>query len=128
MSSNIRDFNSLRRRVLRFLKNMNWQDRIVAVMAVIGLASAAVWLVRDIQTVADDFGPAEGSLLVNINTATQEELESIPRVGPTLAAQIIAGRPYENVDELIRISGIGPSSLDGMRPFMTTDEETRKKE
>lgn len=68
--------------------------------SVIALASAAVWLVRDARDVADSFGPAEGSLIVNINTASEAELISVPGFGPTRAAQVIAGRPYEEVDEL----------------------------
>lgn len=123
-----RDYMRERQRALWAKPKVGWRQKVAAATAIIGLLGAAVWLLRDIQTVAEDFRPGKGSLVVNINTATQDELESIPRIGPTLAAQIIAGRPYENVDKLIRISGIGPSSLEGMRPFITTNEETRKKE
>lgn len=123
-----RDYMRERQRALWSKPRISWRQKVATVTAIIGLLGAAVWLLRDVQTVAEDFRPGKGSLVVNINTATRDELESIPRVGPTLAAQIIAGRPYKNVDELISVSGIGPSSLDGMRPFITTDEETRKKE
>ena len=60
----------------------------------------------------DAGGPAEGSLRVNLNTATLTELESIPGIGPARARQIVARRPYKSVDELIEISGIGPKSLE----------------
>ena len=64
--------------------------------------------------------------MVNINTASHEELETIPGIGPTRAAQIIAGRPYGSVDELAKIAGISPAQVDNLRPFITTDGETSK--
>ena len=95
--------------------------------AIIGVASAALWLIRDVQYVVGDSRPAEGSLIVNINTATQEELETLPGIGTARAVQIVEGRPYERVDDLVRIPGIGAASLDGLRAFVTTDGETRKR-
>jgi len=94
--------------------------------AVIAVLSAAVWLVRDAKDLNESFGPAEGSLVVNINTASKEELISVPGIGPTRAAQIIAGRPYETVDELAKISGISGKTLDSLRPFVITEGETRE--
>jgi len=44
---------------------------------------------------------------VNINTATQAELEALPGIGPTIARRIIEGRPYRSVDDLDRVKGIG---------------------
>lgn len=66
-----------------------------------------------------------GSLVVNINDSTPEQLETVPGIGPSLAALIIAGRPYQRVDDLLRISGIGERTLQSMRPFVKTDGETR---
>jgi competence ComEA-like helix-hairpin-helix protein len=96
--------------------------------AVIAVLSSAVLLIRDISNVADDFGPSSGSLIVNINTATRKELETVPNIGPARAAQIIAGRPYESVDDLVRITGIGEKTLEGIKPFVTTEGETRRRE
>lgn len=101
--------------------------RILAIAAaVIGVGSAALWLYRDARDVAADFGPAEGSLVVNVNTATAEELETVPGIGPARAAQIIAGRPNNSVDDLDRLHGIGPSQVESMRPFLTTTDDTRE--
>ena len=57
--------------------------------------------------------------LVTINTATREELEGIKGIGPVIAGRIIAGRPYERVDELIRVKGIGPKKLKRLRSYLT---------
>jgi competence protein ComEA len=52
---------------------------------------------------------------VNLNTATQEALESLPGIGPSTASKIIADReqngPFASVDELTRVSGIGDKKL-----------------
>ena len=49
--------------------------------------------------------------LVNVNTATPAELETLPGVGPALAAAITAGRPYKSVDDLDKVKGLGPAKL-----------------
>jgi competence protein ComEA len=63
----------------------------------------------------------------NINSATPDELESVPGIGPTRAAQIIAGRPWGSVDELEELNGVGPRQVEELRPFLTTEGETEKR-
>ena len=69
-------------------------------------------------------GPAKGSLIVNINTASAKELESLPNIGSSRAEQIIAHRPYTSVDELSQVKGITPRVIDQLRPFVKTDGAT----
>lgn len=58
---------------------------------------------------------------VAINTAAQAELERLPGIGPSLAAKIVADRaakgPFRSVDELDRVSGIGPATVERLRPM-----------
>ncbi len=96
--------------------------------AVIAVISAAVWLIQDARNLSESFGPAEGSLIVNINTASEEQLISVPGIGATRAAQIAASRPYESVDDLSRIAGISGKTLDSLRPFVTVEGDTRRRE
>jgi len=56
---------------------------------------------------------------VNINTATEAELEAIPGIGPHYARAIIAGRPYENLEAILRVKGIGPKTLARLEPYLS---------
>jgi competence protein ComEA len=115
---------------------VSWKSRLhsykkwlVSAAAVIAVASTTVWLIRDVRTLTGGFfsGPTEGSLIVNINTSTQAQLETVPGIGRARATQIIAGRPYESVDELVKISGIGEVTLESIQPFVSTRGETRQR-
>jgi competence protein ComEA len=55
--------------------------------------------------------------LVDINSATQKELEGIKGVGPATAKKIIAARPYKSVDELSK-AGINAKAIDSIKPFV----------
>lgn len=105
----------------------SWQNWLLTAVTVVGLATATVWLIRDIAYLLPDFGPKKGSLVVNINTATEKELQTVPGIGPARSAQIVAGRPWRSVDALTRIRGIGSNQLEEMRPFLAVTGETRKR-
>ena len=66
-------------------------------------------------------GNAPAGELVNINTASAEELTSLPGIGPSKAAAIIAGRPYASIEDLDRVPGIGPSTVEKLTPLVTTN-------
>jgi len=66
--------------------------------------------------------------VVNINTATEDELQRLPRVGPSRASAIVALRTrvqrFRSVDDLLRVRGIGRASLRRLRPYVTLNGET----
>jgi competence protein ComEA len=67
--------------------------------------------------------PVGGTTLVNINTADATALEGLNGIGESLAAAIIQYRtdngPFTSVDQLDEVSGIGPATLEKLRPFVT---------
>lgn len=75
------------------------------------------------RTLTSSGSTQKGSTSVNINTATAEELQSLPRIGPAMAQRIIAWREahggFRSVDELDAVPGIGPSMLENLRPLVT---------
>ncbi|WP_407569236.1 ComEA family DNA-binding protein [Deinococcus altitudinis] len=56
---------------------------------------------------------------LNLNTATEEQLESLPKIGPALAERLIAGRPYRSLADLDAVKGIGPSLMKALAPLVT---------
>jgi competence protein ComEA len=67
-------------------------------------------------------GGGAGSL-VNLNTADAAALETLPRVGPATAERIIAHReangPFEAIEELQDVPGIGPATFEGLKDLIT---------
>ena len=122
-----RDYLRFREKIVPFERKPNWPRRLAIATAILGLLGALTLLIRNAANLAEDFSPGPGSLIVNINTATEAELQTIPGIGAARAAQITAGRPYESVDDLVKIVGIGDDSIEGIRPFVTTEGETRRR-
>lgn len=61
----------------------------------------------------------ESSSLININTASAGELDTLPGIGPSTAEKIIDARPYSQVEDLLEVSGIGESTLEKIRNKIT---------
>jgi competence protein ComEA len=74
---------------------------------------------------AGSSGPAGGSpvALINLNSATALDLDTLPRIGPAMATRIITWRdengPFASVDDLLQITGIGDKTFESLRPLVT---------
>jgi competence protein ComEA len=64
----------------------------------------------------------KGGEVLDLNTATVEQLDALPGVGPVTAAAIVAWRQangkFTSVDQLADVDGIGPARLDKLRPLV----------
>lgn len=56
---------------------------------------------------------------VDLNQAARDELMALPGIGEKTANRIIRARPFRSVEDLTRVPGIGPASLEKLRPFLT---------
>jgi competence protein ComEA len=65
----------------------------------------------------------EPTLLIDINTASAAELESLPKIGPTLAERIVEHRkaygPFKRKEDLRSVSGIGANTYQEIEPYIT---------
>ncbi len=63
---------------------------------------------------------------IDVNRASQDTLQRIPGIGPTLSRRILderGKRPFRTIEELRRVPGIGPKTLEKIRPFVTVGSE-----
>lgn len=61
--------------------------------------------------------------LININTATAEELQTLPMIGETIAARIVEYRnlhgAFSGISELMKVEGIGQTRFDAIKEYVT---------
>lgn len=60
-------------------------------------------------------GAGQTQALINLNTASKTQLDSLPGVGPATADKIIAGRPYKKIEDLKKVSGIGDATFEKLK-------------
>lgn len=58
------------------------------------------------------------SSLIDINSASLNELDSLPGIGPALAQAIFQARPFDSVEALARVHGIGRKTIERLRPLI----------
>jgi comEA protein len=68
---------------------------------------------------------------VNINSATSEELQQVPGIGPVTADKILQMRKsygaFKSVDDLLAVKGLGKKRLEKMRKYLTVSKAPASK-
>jgi competence ComEA-like helix-hairpin-helix protein len=72
------------------------------------------------------FQPKTPGRIIDPNLSSQADLETLPGIGPVLAQRIIAYRrahgPYKKIDDLRKVSGIGPKKLEKIKPYLAINK------
>lgn len=75
---------------------------------------------------------AAGAGVINVNTATAEQLELLPRIGPSVAQRIVEHREangkFAKAEDLMLVRGIGERTFELLAPYVTTSGESTLKE
>ena len=58
---------------------------------------------------------------ININAASQSEIETLPGIGPSKAQGIIEHRPYDSIEEIKKVPGIGEATFQKIKDLITVD-------
>jgi len=75
-------------------------------------------------------GRTQYSGVVNLNQATEAELDQLPGVGMKAAQRIISHRekrPFQRVEELVKVKGFGKKKFEKLKPYLTLTGETTLK-
>ena len=92
--------------------------------------SALAWLIALAIGTTALSALAESQLtgVVNLNTATQEELQLLPGIGESRARAVIEARKrkggFQKVEDLLEVKGIGEAGLEKLRPHVTLEGKT----
>jgi competence protein ComEA len=60
-----------------------------------------------------------GQKVVNLNTASKEELEDLPGIGPVLSDRIIEGRPFKTIEDVMKVKGIKDGEFAKIKDLIT---------
>jgi competence protein ComEA len=75
---------------------------------------------------------AAGGGVVNVNTASAEQLTLLPRIGPAVAERIVEHRDangkFKSPEDLLLVRGIGEKSFELIKPYVTVTGETTLRE
>jgi competence protein ComEA len=69
-------------------------------------------VIEIVETQQNPDQPEETSNCISINNANLQQLDTLDGIGPSTAQKIIDGRPYERIEDIINVSGIGQATYD----------------
>jgi DNA uptake protein ComE-like DNA-binding protein len=106
-------------------------ERLEQIRAVVTVGSSHTPTKLGSPTVDTPTAPASGDSAkkkIDLNTANLKTLENTPEIGPELAREIVAARPFASVDELNRVKGMSAERLEHIRAKVVVApvRETRK--
>ena len=58
---------------------------------------------------------------LNLNTASKEDLDKLPEIGPVKAQAIIEGRPYKKIEDVMKVKGIKEGTFEKIKDLITVN-------
>ncbi len=99
------------------------RNGVVTCMLALFMTAAGAAMARVPQTGPPPQTKVAAGPVVNLNTATEAELQTLPGVGPAMAARIVAYREengaFKKVEELMNVKGIGEKSFLKLKSQLT---------
>ncbi|MEM6911695.1 MAG: helix-hairpin-helix domain-containing protein [Verrucomicrobiota bacterium] len=79
------------------------------------------WRREDDRTALSFFAETEANRdgLIDVNSAREDELRQLPGIGPVYAKRLVESRPFFHLDDLVKVHGIGPLTLERLKPLVT---------
>ena len=89
-----------------------------------GVVDASEYSAEEEKSVQIQESPEDG-VMININTATEAQLETLPGIGETLSKRIVAYREkvgdFKKIEDLTGVEGIGSKKFDAVKDHITVD-------
>jgi competence protein ComEA len=100
---------------------------LLVILAVLAMAAIPAAAAQQKSPGTKSSSAAAPTTPVNINTATQEQLEALPGLGPKVAQRIIEYRQkngnFKKVEDLMNVKGIGEKSFLKLKPSLTVTQK-----
>ncbi len=89
--------------------------------------TAALFLAGSLAAIPDLHAQASKSTLVDINSASDDELKALPGIGEAYSKKIIANRPYQRKDQLVSKKVIPEATYNGIKDQIIAKQVVKKK-
>jgi competence protein ComEA len=89
--------------------------------------SAALFLAGSLAAAPDAHAQASKTTLVDINSASDDELKALPGIGEAYSKKIIANRPYQRKDQLVSKKVIPEATYNGIKDQIIAKQVVKKK-
>ncbi|HVZ12006.1 MAG TPA: helix-hairpin-helix domain-containing protein [Patescibacteria group bacterium] len=89
------------------------------VKGITGTVDMSITGIKGTTSITGNINPENAGGLVSVNSASEEQLEGLPAIGPVSAAKIINNRPYSSLDELVSKKSITQKTMDKIRDLIS---------